>query len=57
MIVKCGDDLRQELLAYQYLSLLHRLPSLPSALLVNIIVLISSVWREERVPLYVRPYK
>ena len=57
VIVKCGDDLRQELLAYQYLSLLHRLPSLPSALLVNIIVLISSVWREERVPLYVRPYK
>jgi len=39
VIVKCGDDLRQELLAYQYLSLLH------------------SVWREERVPLYVRPYK
>ena len=35
MIVKCGDDLRQELLAYQYLSLLHRLPSLQSALLVN----------------------
>ena len=25
VIVKCGDDLRQELLAYQYLSLLHRL--------------------------------
>jgi len=39
VIVKCGDDLRQELLAYQYLSLLHR------------------VWTEERVPLYVRPYK
>ena len=39
VIVKCGDDLRQELLAYQYLSLLHR------------------VWAEERVPLYVRPYK
>ena len=32
-----NDD--QELLAYQYLSLLHR------------------VWAEERVPLYVRPYK
>ena len=28
VIVKCGDDLRQELLAYQYLSLLHRLGSL-----------------------------
>jgi len=39
VIVKCGDDLRQELLAYQYLSLLK------------------SVWKEERVPLYVRPYK
>merc|ERR1712192_133025 len=39
VIVKCGDDLRQELLAYQYLSLLR------------------SVWKEERVPLYVRPYK
>jgi len=39
VIVKCGDDLRQELLAYQYLSLLHR------------------IWAEERVPLYVRPYK
>lgn len=39
VIVKCGDDLRQELLAYQYLSLLK------------------TVWREERVPLYVRPYR
>jgi len=39
LIVKCGDDLRQELLAYQYLSLLHR------------------IWKEERVPLYVRPYR
>merc|ERR1712112_364667 len=39
VIVKCGDDLRQELLAHQYLSLLQR------------------VWGEERVPLYVRPYK
>ena len=39
VIVKCGDDLRQELLAYQYLSLLHK------------------IWTEERVPLYVRPYK
>jgi phosphatidylinositol 4-kinase len=39
VIVKCGDDLRQELLAYQYLSLLQR------------------VWAEERVPLYVRPYR
>ena len=33
------NDDDQELLAYQYLSLLHR------------------VWAEERVPLYVRPYK
>jgi len=39
VIVKCGDDLRQELLAYQYLSLLQR------------------VWQEERLPLYVRPYR
>lgn len=39
VIVKCGDDLRQELLAYQYLSLLRK------------------IWAEERVPLYVRPYK
>ena len=30
VIVKCGDDLRQELLAYQYLSLLHRLLSVSS---------------------------
>ena len=60
VIVKCGDDLRQELLAYQYLSLLHRLLSLQllqSALLANFNILILSVWREERVPLYVRPYK
>ena len=55
VIVKCGDDLRQELLAYQYLSLLHRLQQ--SALLANFNILILSVWREERVPLYVRPYK
>jgi len=39
VIVKCGDDLRQELLAYQYLTLLQK------------------IWREEHVPLYVRPYK
>jgi len=39
VIVKCGDDLRQELLAYQYLSLLRK------------------IWTEERVPLYVRPYR
>lgn len=39
VIVKCGDDLRQELLAYQYLSLLRK------------------IWAEERVPLYVRPYR
>jgi len=39
VIVKCGDDLRQELLAYQYLSLLQK------------------IWKEEHVPLYVRPYK
>jgi len=39
VIVKCGDDLRQELLAYQYLTLLKK------------------VWKEEHVPLYVRPYK
>lgn len=39
VIVKCGDDLRQELLAYQYLTLLQK------------------VWKEEHVPLYIRPYK
>jgi phosphatidylinositol kinase/protein kinase (PI-3 family) len=37
--VKCGDDLRQELLAYQLLSLLQK------------------IWKEERVPLWLRPYK
>ena len=39
VIVKCGDDLRQELLAYQLLSLLQK------------------IWKEERVPLWLRPYK
>ncbi|XP_037081607.1 phosphatidylinositol 4-kinase beta-like, partial [Pollicipes pollicipes] len=39
LIVKCGDDLRQELLAYQLLETLRRL------------------WRLERVPLWVRPYR
>jgi phosphatidylinositol 4-kinase len=38
-IIKCGDDLRQELLAYQVLAQLQR------------------IWTEERVPLWVRPYK
>lgn len=38
-IVKCGDDLRQELLAYQMLQQLH------------------DIWKEERVPLWVRPYE
>ena len=39
VIVKCGDDLRQELLASQLLSML------------------SKIWQEEQVPLWVRPYK
>ncbi|CAG9534352.1 unnamed protein product [Cercopithifilaria johnstoni] len=39
VIVKTGDDLRQELLAYQLLSVLQ------------------NIWIEEKVPLYLRPYK
>ncbi|XP_033224308.1 phosphatidylinositol 4-kinase beta [Belonocnema kinseyi] len=39
VIVKCGDDLRQELLASQLLSML------------------SKVWQDEHVPLWLRPYK
>ncbi|XP_011312654.1 phosphatidylinositol 4-kinase beta isoform X2 [Fopius arisanus] len=38
-IVKCGDDLRQELLASQLLEML------------------SKIWQEENVPLWLRPYK
>ena len=39
IIVKCGDDLRQELLAYQLLATLQK------------------IWLDERVPLWLRPYK
>ncbi|XP_025027116.1 phosphatidylinositol 4-kinase beta [Python bivittatus] len=39
MIVKCGDDLRQELLAFQVLKQLQ------------------SIWEQERVPLWIKPYK
>ncbi|MFH4978311.1 hypothetical protein AB6A40_005020 [Gnathostoma spinigerum] len=39
VIVKTGDDLRQELLAYQLLTTLK------------------NIWNEEKVPLYLRPYK
>uniref|UniRef100_A0A3B4A1V2 Phosphatidylinositol 4-kinase beta n=1 Tax=Periophthalmus magnuspinnatus TaxID=409849 RepID=A0A3B4A1V2_9GOBI len=39
VIVKCGDDLRQELLAYQVLKQLQ------------------SIWQQERVPLWIKPYK
>uniref|UniRef100_A0A8P4KJ56 Phosphatidylinositol 4-kinase beta n=1 Tax=Dicentrarchus labrax TaxID=13489 RepID=A0A8P4KJ56_DICLA len=39
VIVKCGDDLRQELLAYQVLRQLQ------------------SIWTQERVPLWIKPYK
>ncbi|XP_029023571.1 phosphatidylinositol 4-kinase beta-like isoform X2 [Betta splendens] len=39
VIVKCGDDLRQELLAYQVLRQLQ------------------SIWQQERVPLWLKPYK
>ena len=38
-IVKCGDDLRQELMAYQFL------------------VALQSIWQQEQVPLWIRPYK
>ncbi|KAF1388622.1 hypothetical protein PFLUV_G00092200 [Perca fluviatilis] len=38
VIVKCGDDLRQELLAYQVLQQLK------------------SIWEQERVPLWIKPY-
>ena len=37
--MKCGDDLRQELLAYQILETLQK------------------VWKKERVPLWIRPYR
>ncbi|KAM3825046.1 phosphatidylinositol 4-kinase beta isoform 2-T2 [Vipera latastei] len=39
MIVKCGDDLRQELLAFQVLKQLL------------------AIWEQERVPLWIKPYK
>ncbi|KAM7384934.1 hypothetical protein PAMA_012018 [Pampus argenteus] len=39
VIVKCGDDLRQELLAYQVLRQLQ------------------VIWQQERVPLWIKPYK
>uniref|UniRef100_A0AAV2K7P8 Phosphatidylinositol 4-kinase beta n=1 Tax=Knipowitschia caucasica TaxID=637954 RepID=A0AAV2K7P8_KNICA len=39
VIVKCGDDLRQELLAFQVLQQLQ------------------SIWTQERVPLWIKPYK
>uniref|UniRef100_A0A8C5RDF5 Phosphatidylinositol 4-kinase beta n=1 Tax=Laticauda laticaudata TaxID=8630 RepID=A0A8C5RDF5_LATLA len=39
MIVKCGDDLRQELLAFQVLKQLQ------------------AIWEQERVPLWIKPYK
>lgn len=39
VIVKCGDDLRQELLAYQVLKQLQ------------------AIWEQERVPLWIKPYK
>ncbi|XP_058863331.1 phosphatidylinositol 4-kinase beta isoform X3 [Acipenser ruthenus] len=39
VIVKCGDDLRQELLAFQVLKQLL------------------SIWEQERVPLWIKPYK
>ncbi|XP_042346119.1 phosphatidylinositol 4-kinase beta isoform X2 [Plectropomus leopardus] len=39
VIVKCGDDLRQELLAFQVLEQLK------------------SIWEQERVPLWIKPYK
>eukprot|EP00058_Branchiostoma_floridae_P021857 XP_002607347.1 hypothetical protein BRAFLDRAFT_69754 [Branchiostoma floridae] len=38
VIIKCGDDLRQELLAFQVLKQLQ------------------NIWKEEHVPLWVRPY-
>ncbi|KAG8197688.1 hypothetical protein JTE90_001612 [Oedothorax gibbosus] len=38
-IIKCGDDLRQELMAFQLLATLQ------------------DIWAEERVPLWVRPYR
>ncbi|XP_039974340.1 phosphatidylinositol 4-kinase beta isoform X2 [Xiphias gladius] len=39
VIVKCGDDLRQELLAFQVLQQLK------------------SIWEQQRVPLWIKPYK
>ncbi|XP_013883998.1 phosphatidylinositol 4-kinase beta [Austrofundulus limnaeus] len=39
VIVKCGDDLRQELLAFQVLQQLQ------------------SIWEQERVPIWIKPYK
>ncbi|CAF4410250.1 unnamed protein product, partial [Adineta steineri] len=39
VIVKCGDDLRHELLAYQFM------------------VKLKEIWRNEHVPVFVRPIK
>lgn len=39
VIVKCGDDLRQELLAYQLLCMFQK------------------IWTEEKVSLWLKPYK
>lgn len=65
VIVKCGDDLRQELLAYQVLRqlqvyVLTRVapwwPSLVWVLTQHVFVL-QSIWQQERVPLWIKPYK
>lgn len=68
VIVKCGDDLRQELLAFQVLKQLQvrrergcmwgpRLPGAardPEGFSRS---LPQSIWEQERVPLWIKPYK
>lgn len=69
VIVKCGDDLRQELLAYQVLRQLQVPTHLEycycdfvydshgSSVSDPLCVSPQSIWQQERVPLWIKPYK
>lgn len=72
VIVKCGDDLRQELLAYQVLRQLQVRSHLSRAAeltlsacggvltedgLLSHVCVLQSIWQQEHVPLWIKPYE
>lgn len=58
VIVKCGDDLRQELLAYQVTDFYFGIQFQHFYReIFQLLYTLQKIWNDERVPLWLRPYR